>query len=1304
MAEVSIQPNGVWSWARQLYDIGLREGYCRIDNHIFQLVVPDNKHFIAFINDNIPIEQQGQCKTGLKFHYAIHPDDLEKATKIIADNCAKHGINQFKVTCRPFTGAQLGKDITIYVGPGQDDSKKLSALLSDIESELIDKKIEPNKIGKNIEIMDNSVNGSKYAYYRFDKDPKTGQYIRDSFRAPEGSDPVAQIKVETTSPETAHTVHDKTASASKAPVPESKPVSKSGNPVNQEAASTSKAPAPAPESKPVSKSGNPVNQEAASTSKAPAPESKPVPQNTTGQNFEWLKNIYKKGMDPKNQISFYKDFLMIDGDQFMVFKNTKVTGEPQCQTGLKFHYAIHPDDLEKATKIIADNCAKHGINQFKVTCRPFTGAQLGKDITIYVGPGQDDSKKLSALLSDIESELIDKKIEPNKIGKNIEIMDNSVNGSKYAYYRFDKDPKTGQYIRDSFRAPEGYSDPVAQIEVKTPSPETARVNTVHDKTASTSKVHGSETPRPVSKVGIVGQTAGAALSALGAVVEGMEAYESFQQGKTGEGIYHTATSTGFAAGTVAPIATGRAAVGLGAAGTAAGALMFGKESYDSFKKGDYVDGSINAAGAASMTYSTGTMLTGTSVSLGTSIAAAPIAATAAAVGAGAAIGWAVGKWISTTYVEPARNYEMNVEDAQNMIGRKMQSVTLGMQPAYLSGFIDYFNEGFDSISTGNTLSAQWKRLWSNHEDRKDELIKEIQKDPTGAYKKGVEGLGGTKGIGANAFLIYESVAQGARPRTFDNLPGRSEEYNASHAVKSDISQIFYMNANKNTLVNDIAQAKTAAFLISHGAGYSFDDLVTAARSGNELMSSALLLSVRDKQTGHIRMLYDMGDAQNWHYTGMTPTEEFILPQAMKTAKNMNMLMREAMKAQTVTPFKFSAIQQAFNNEGNLKISEDILIGMLSQPQKYLSEDIENQEQGKEGVLLTICGNKEAGYRFHSWEITPSVVSAVKQLDKERQTAFIQYAQEKKLGKDNPEIQGALEELSQETLGQPFEPVEEVATERLSWTITQTVDGPTEHIYKNPIAYERAHARLTGQTYRNVKQKPRYTEKERAQMLAHIQEMEDKGLLPKGEGGRSNKEVYLYKLQQINRLSNDLSGIKINGEKTTFGEYISENGKNPTARSVEKYLKKATMTPEEQASVAATILKTEELVDDDGRMLLSVHAGNNVSYNQNGTKNFEEITTTRTITENHEQEITGTKAERETVVRNIEDEGHQVTRTPVNGDQAGSDTSTVIQTEPSVPQQTDSGKGLSARLGQNGTRVDSEDLDSSHRHPTNEMER
>ncbi len=821
---------------------------------------------------------------------------------------------------------------------------------------------------------------------------------------------------------------------------------------------------------------------------------------------------------------------------------------------------------------------------------------------------------------------------------------------------------------------------------------------------------------------------GAMLAGVGAVASGV-AEDFYAQARTmnntGTAITRSPTgrpvvsnayrkTLGQAVGT--QVLSGIARIG-GSFFAAGAALDYSKDSVNSFQKGKYVEGTVYASGAAGTAHLATQLFMGTATSLGTTVAAASTATVAATAGIGAVTGWELGNWIADTYTNPALNYEMNPQDAKELIDKQIASVNLGGKPAYLAGFIDYFNDGFDTSTAGSSLLAQFNRAFTSNQSRTEKLLKTIQSDPQVAYNRGVKGLGGNKGDGANAFLIYEGIKNGARVHGFNELTNLNEIHNGSDIAKSDLSQLLMMNASKNTNTNLITQAKTAEFLLSHGAGYTADDLANAARNPyGELMLSTMLLTVKDKHTGEMRTLYDTKDGKEFQYLAPSSAEEFILPAEMKTAENMNTLMRECLRTKQVSPLKFSAIQQAFNNEGQMKIAADILTATLTNPQKYLGDDVEdNKRWAQEATLTTLCGNKENGYRFHAWEITPSVVNAVGNLDDDRKNAFIQYAQETGLAKESPEMQTALNNLAprafktQEPVenqdsnaSTTLEPVEKISSEKVSWTTNRTIAGPVEHIYKNPVAYERAHARLTGQMYRNVKQKPRYTEKEYEQMLAHIQAYENRGLLPKGTDGKSNAEIYMYKLQQINRLSYDKSLVEVNGEKVAFGDYISENGKNLTARTAEKLLKAKEITPEQEKALIGTLLKTEELVDDNGKMLMAVQAGNNRSYDKDGKKNFEAIQSTQTITETHEEVITGTEAERNQKIAELQQKDIKVTRTPINEtgtthettQLATSDTSkdTSIKDQSSQPNK----KSLIDRLGGCGTPVVvlSEDQDVS----------
>lgn len=759
-----------------------------------------------------------------------------------------------------------------------------------------------------------------------------------------------------------------------------------------------------------------------------------------------------------------------------------------------------------------------------------------------------------------------------------------------------------------------------------------------------------------------------AAAVVGAGVEFANAARAFQNGDMAAGAGHAAMGTGFGAGATGAFLKGTAGEVLRGAGIVTGAALFAHEAWRYGQKGEVMPATVYSVGGISMGIQA------------TRLASVPCLGPTAALGSAAAVGWAVGDVVSKTLITPNTNHSLSYEEAEKLMGHRLPHMAQPLQANYMLGCMEYFNHGYDAISAGTKIPAQWKRLWTSVEGRMADLREDIAKDPQAAYEKGVNGLNYNGKNRANAFLIQEGLWAGAKARSFDDLPRVGNDiHDEAHAAKSDLSQVLLMETAPNSCVNDMMKARLCAFMLRNGAGFTADDLAMAARSNDEVTLATMLLSVKDKETGKARPLinYDTG---NWEVSNPTERETLLLPSDMKTEKNMNTLMREAIKNQTAFPLKMSAIYSAFNSEGDMKIDSDILVSVLEDPKTPLLGEGEDRtveqlpkeerqivESQSKALLSIVCGNHESGYQFRNWQITPEVVGAVSNLDEAGQRAFLQYATGQGLAQQSPDMLVALETLERginganqenptaalqadegqvqpqivESQPQPQavaetpEPKKEVATEKVSWAVDVNITDPSEHVYKNPVAYERAHARLTGKMYKNVRQKPRYREKDREQMLANIRSLEEQGLLPKGEGGKSNSEVFLYKLQQINLLSNDESGVRVNGQKMRFGSYISDNGKNPTARQAEKLLRKKDLTPQEQESLAATILKAEEIVDDDGKMLMDVHRGNNSSYNKNGTKNFEDVARSHVETISIDQEITGTEQQRAEAKQNVD---------------------------------------------------------------------
>ena len=564
------------------------------------------------------------------------------------------------------------------------------------------------------------------------------------------------------------------------------------------------------------------------------------------------------------------------------------------------------------------------------------------------------------------------------------------------------------------------------------------------------------------------------LSGVGAVSEFSAAQESFKSGEVGSGIYHSFSSIGMGAGSIAPFLKGSGAVIAGGVGTAGGSLMFGHDAVKDAQKGDYVSAGINAVGSASMAYETLAMASGSTVSLGTAVAAAPIAATAAAVGSSAAIGWSLGKWMGEHWVLPAMQYSMNAQDATDLVGDGFNSVPIGSEAAYIQGFVDYFNEGFDVATTGTAWSEEFRRLFSGSESRRDELLERIRSNPQAMYDAGTKGHGFHNMFSANPYLIHESLRAGAKPHGFDTIPERGYRLTSFDSdednVYSDFSRIFYISPRSTFIQGQVAEE-----LVMSGAGFSVDDLRSAINTGNDWVLNRMLLTVSG-QDGKRRTLYTVKKNDNTvkkndntvkkndkvyepEFIPPKEGETFILPEKMRTEENLNGLIHAAIDRRTVSAQNIAYLQYAFNHDCSLKISSENLEAILSDPLEvmYESAGYDNLEESyrldkndkkyadgenklKTDLLEVLCGDEKNGYLFNTWEITPQVIKAVQHLDDKRKDAFFRYAIQNNLGKDNPEIQEALMSLMPQTTLTQQQPTEERAG-----SLTGTIGQSANHV-------------------------------------------------------------------------------------------------------------------------------------------------------------------------------------------------------------------------------------------------------------------
>ncbi len=538
------------------------------------------------------------------------------------------------------------------------------------------------------------------------------------------------------------------------------------------------------------------------------------------------------------------------------------------------------------------------------------------------------------------------------------------------------------------------------------------------------------------------------LSGVGAVSEFSAAQESFKSGEVGSGIYHSFSSIGMGAGSIAPFLKGSGAVIAGGVGTAGGSLMFGHDAVKDAQKGDYVSAGINAVGSASMAYETLAIASGSTVSLGTAVAAAPIAVTVAAIGSAGAVGWNLGKWMGEHWVLPAMQYSMNAQDATDLVGDGFNSVPIGSEAAYIQGFVDYFNEGFDVATTGTGWSEEFRRLFSGSESRRDELLERIRSNPQAMYDAGTKGHGFHNMFSANPYLIHESLRAGAKPHGFDTIPERGYRLTSFDSdednVYSDFSRIFYISPRSTFIQGQVAEE-----LVMSGAGFSVDDLRSAINTGNDWVLNRMLLTVSG-QDGKRRTLYTVKKNDNTvkkndkvyepEFIPPKEGETFILPEKMRTEENLNGLIHAAIDRRTVSAQNIACLQYAFNHDCSLKISSENLEAILSDPLEvmYESAGYDNLEESyrldkndkkyadgenelKTGLLEVLCGDEKNGYLFNTWEITPQVIdAAANSLNAKQRYALVTYVMQSGIGKDDPEMQRAVQDVLRVT-PQPVNP-------------------------------------------------------------------------------------------------------------------------------------------------------------------------------------------------------------------------------------------------------------------------------------------
>ena len=508
-------------------------------------------------------------------------------------------------------------------------------------------------------------------------------------------------------------------------------------------------------------------------------------------------------------------------------------------------------------------------------------------------------------------------------------------------------------------------------------------------------------------------------AALGAIDSGHEAFQNFEDGEIGEGVLNTGIATGLGAGAAEGFLGGTAATAARVAGAAGGALYFGKDAYNSYQEGDYLSGSIYTAGA----FAAGAQAVASAVGAGASIGpAAPLVIAAAA-------GWSLGTSIGKYVVLPAMHYSMNAKDATDLVGKGFESVPIGSEAAYLQGFANYFNEGFDVTTTGTDWSEEFRRLFTGNESRRNALFARIRSDPQAMYDAGTKGYGYHNQFSANPFLIHESLRAGAKPHGFDTIPDRGYRLTSDDSdeddVKSDFSRIFRIDPPSTFVRGQVAEE-----LVISGAGFSVDDLRSAIRNGDDFVLNRMLLTVSG-QDGKRRVLYTVKKDDKGYNLEFTPPKEgekFILPEKMRTEENLNGLIHAAIDRGKVSAQNIACLQYAFNHDCSLKISSENLEAILSDPLEtmndtdaYWDENTDELNNMRTGVLETLCGNEKDGYLFNTWEITPQVIdAAANSLNAEQRYALVSYVMQSGIGKDNPEMQRAVQDVLRVT-PQPVKP-------------------------------------------------------------------------------------------------------------------------------------------------------------------------------------------------------------------------------------------------------------------------------------------
>ncbi len=138
------------------------------------------------------------------------------------------------------------------------------------------------------------------------------------------------------------------------------------------------------------------------------------------------------------------------------------------------------------------------------------------------------------------------------------------------------------------------------------------------------------------------------------------------------------------------------------------------------------------------------------------------------------------------------------------------------------------------------------------------------------------------------------------------------------------------------------------------------------------------------------------------------------------------------------------------------------------------------------------------------------------------------------------------------------------------------------------AYVHAQTRLDGL----VKKDPKMA-KTVDNLRKNYKEMEEKGLLPRGENGQSNADIYAYKMCIANSLAHPEEKVKDanTGKKISFKEQVGGNHRDVVRRISDG----KPLTEEEEISIARTTLGVEQQISDKGQ-LISNNGVKGMSYN------------------------------------------------------------------------------------------------------------